>query len=170
MHKLVARLGFAVLLMTTFFETPAGAGPGCIPWKIVPTPTNPLQEITGIDGVSATDFWAVGDAFIAAPPTILHWDGTAWTKPPVQAVIGGLESVDVISQDDAWAVGGLAMHRDGSAWTEVPVPSHSGLRGVSATGPSDVWAVGTRRYSQGPDHALARHELDEPAPPPVRGW
>jgi hypothetical protein len=122
---------------------------GCIPWQVVPTPTDPSQFVMGIDGVAATDFWAVG-GFTAVPPTILHWDGTAWTTPSVQNVIGGLYGVDVVSANDAWAVGtqggNLVMHWDGTTWSVVSTPSPQGdsasLHGVSASSSSDVWAVG----------------------------
>ncbi len=76
----------------------------------------------------------------------------------MQSVIGGLESVHVIADSDAWAVGyqsgaTLAMHWDGSAWSVVPTPSPHGesatLWGVSATSTSDIWAVGSIGYAQG---------------------
>jgi hypothetical protein len=134
---------------------------GCVPWHIVPVPTDPFQNLTAIDGESPTDFWAVGNAS-ASPdrPTLLHWDGTGWFAPPLHVKDGGLEDLAVISADDVWAVGDraagantLIIHWDGSAWSRVPSPSpenHSNyLHGVSATSSTDVWAVGSSGYSDG---------------------
>lgn len=70
-----------------------------------------------------------------------------------------LYGVDAVAADDVWAVGSvgavvgpgsLAEHWDGHAWSVVPTPDptrHSDdgnvLDAVSATGPADVWAVGS---------------------------
>ena len=133
----------------------------CIPWQIVTVPTDESEGFTGIDGMSASDFWAVGDSSsFPHVPTIRHWDGTDWTVPVVEARDGWLYDVDVLSPSDAWAVGTrlnfnrtLALRWNGSAWVSVPIPSprhyYDGLRGVSGTGPSDVWAVGLTGYSNG---------------------
>ncbi len=101
---------------------------------------------------------------------IERWDGSSWDRvaspnvePPPGAgnVDDSLEAVTAIGPDDAWAVGSyeelglrldapstsrpLALHWDGSAWTVVPLPDvgSGGLTGVAATGPDDVWAVGS---------------------------
>ncbi len=168
MRRSTATIG-ALVLLTVALGTPASATPsaatprtaGCIPWEIVPTPTDSAEEVAGIDGTSASDFWAVEDSFEAPhPATILHWDGTGWTKAPINAKDGDLKSVDVLSENDAWAVGTLsgyqktlAVHWNGSVWSNVAVPSPVGsydiLYGVSGSGPDDVWAVGVTGYSQG---------------------
>lgn len=82
-----------------------------------------------------------------------------------QLTTGSLHDVDVITTDDAWAVGDyqsgggkrttLTAHWGGAAWEVVPSPSPAGFVGtelaaVSAASPTDVWAVGTLdRYSGG---------------------
>jgi hypothetical protein len=133
----------------------------CIPWEVVDIPTDVYEEITAIDGISSSDVWAVGDSFVYPhPPTIRHWDGQTWTVSTAGIPDGNLFDVDVRAADDAWAVGmhrnhqrTLALHWDGQAWTDVPTPSpqlsFDDLQGVSALGPSDVWAVGQDGYRHG---------------------
>ena len=163
---------FLLVLLTMALGPPTSAaarpshptqpgGYGCIPWEIVPTPTNSSEQVDGIDGTSATDFWAVLDAWYAPhPAAILHWDGNAWSFAPLKPTDGDLKSVDVISSNDAWAVGTLsgfqqtlALHWDGSIWSSVAVPSplrsYDILYGVSGSGKDDVWTVGVTGYSQG---------------------
>lgn len=75
-----------------------------------------------------------------------------------------LQSVEVISTDDVWAVGwqdypnqaGLILHWDGSAWSVVPSPAPVAyLYDVAAFGPNDVWAVGN--FDAFPAHSLILH-------------
>jgi len=126
---------------------------------------------TGAD--SATDVWAVGGTswFSPSAPFIEHWNGSAWTGVPVQDPSGGgiLSGVAAISPDDAWAVGTvgpgpgipsparpLIEHWNGTAWTITSIPDPAGggsLHAVSATSPTDVWAVGqTGPSSEGNNH------------------
>ena len=173
MRRPIARILVPLLLMFVI-ATPAAAAPitpvhsasagsvaGCIPWRIVLAPTDPFQEFTAIDGESARNFWAVGDAS-ASPhrPTILRWDGMRWSRPLVEVKDGAMEDVALISSHDAWAVGErtdgsrtLVLHWDGSAWAKVsspsPEPNSNALYGVSATSSSDAWAVGVSGYNHG---------------------
>ena len=71
--------------------------------------------------------------------------------------------MQVFSDDDIWVVGKweyhcgvrcsftypLSSHWNGTTWTDVvvPLPEGSVLRGITATGPDNVWAVGYRRLS-----------------------
>src|SRR5262249_21971441 len=148
----------AAVILPSPSQSNVARGAGCFPsWQIVPTPTDRDQSIWGIDGVSATDFWAVGDATASGEPTLLHWDGSTWTSVPTR-VRGSFMGIDVIAEDDAWAVGGqkadpLTMHWDGSTWTKFPAPSPphraASLNGVASTSSSDVWAVGSSGYLHG---------------------
>ncbi|HEX6843861.1 MAG TPA: hypothetical protein VF235_01985, partial [Actinomycetota bacterium] len=66
-----------------------------------------------------------------------------------------MEDVAVVSPDDAWAVGfaergdrrvPVTLHWDGWRWNVADTPTirgWGGFSGVAATGPEDVWAVGT---------------------------
>jgi hypothetical protein len=70
-----------------------------------------------------------------------------------------LMAIDVLTPDDAWAVGyytgtgrylTLTEHWDGTQWSVVPSPNpgayNNVVRGVSAVASSDVWAVGDYNY------------------------
>lgn len=82
-------------------------------WTAVPSPSPGagLNFLTGIDGISPTDAWAVGTDSNADGSSeqslILHWDGTAWT-PVATPSAGGtdfLSSVAANASAGTWAVG-----------------------------------------------------------------
>jgi hypothetical protein len=137
-------------------------------WSQVKTP-NPGPGIYYPSSVSAdspTDAWATGlyctttNSCDVEHTLILHWNGTAWSKvasPRPGPARNGLNGVTAISPTDAWAVGGycaphacpdsttLILHWNGTAWSRVTSPdpgAENGLGAVSATTPSNVWAVG----------------------------
>jgi hypothetical protein len=137
-------------------------------WSQVKTP-NPGPGIYYPSSVSAdspTDAWATGlyctttNSCDVEHTLILHWNGTAWSKvasPSPGPARNGLNGVTAISPTDAWAVGGycaphacpdsttLILHWNGTAWSRVTSPdpgAENGLGAVSATTPSNVWAVG----------------------------
>jgi hypothetical protein len=127
-------------------------------WSRVSAPVAGVETVLGMSATGTDDVWAVG-RLDAEPgffrPFVKHWDGSAWSNVPVPqlGVDGGyLRSVTAIAADDAWAVGtrgarAVALHWDGSAWRVVPIvqPSpSSAFFDVAATGPGDVWAVGSR--------------------------
>ena len=90
-----------------------------------------------------------------------HWDGARWslvTSPNIPGeVSNSLRGVTPISTNDVWAAGftfgddfigsTLTEHWDGTAWNVVanpkPTPSDNVFYGISASGSSDVWAVGS---------------------------
>jgi hypothetical protein len=134
-------------------------------WSIVPSPnpdggTSGTDELVAIDGVSATNIWAVGnDDLPPAPNTLLfeHWNGTSWRAVASPAPVGDdfAEGIDTISPNNAWAVGTesftstLAAHWDGKKWSIVSTPSLMDgpsptniLTGVTATASNNVWASG----------------------------
>ena len=118
-----------------------------------------------VAAIAADDVWAVGQAGgfgggATSVPMALHWDGSTWTDVAVPEVASRhheLLDVAAISTDDVWAVGNyrfwaqayhaVTFHWDGNAWSYVPSPieliADSGLLDVVATGPNDVWALGT---------------------------
>jgi hypothetical protein len=89
-----------------------------------------------------------------------RWDGSQWTivpSPNVGLDDNHLLSVDVVSENDVWAVGyylnefgvaqTLAEHWNGTEWEIVPSPNTTPLRdnellSVQAVAADDVWAVG----------------------------
>ena len=144
------------------------------------TPYSGFTSVAGTasDDVWAVGFTSTGEK---GGTLAEHWDGTAWTvvstpNPPPDPLTSlpypRLDGVTAISADDVWAVGArenvapmqgsntLALHWDGERWSVVPspdVPSLDGppvdmLVGVSASGPDDVWAVGS--YALHPDTNL----------------
>jgi hypothetical protein len=103
---------------------------------------------------------------------IEHWVGpdpkTPWEIAPPPAVTGKTELLGISGSDpsDIWAVGlviskqwsPLAVHWDGTSWTTSATATLPGdttgaeLMSVTATSPSDVWAVGwqTKGFGYGP--------------------
>ncbi len=133
-----------------------------VSWAIVPSPspgTAGLNWLRAVSAISTDDVWAVGGSWSGGPhqTVALHWDGTTWSVIPSPNVPGTnteFYGVAAIAADDVWAVGyhgaftfaTLAAHWDGTSWSLVPIPdpnSSNVLRAVAASGPDDVWAVGT---------------------------
>ncbi len=97
----------------------------------------------------------------AAVPACQTWTAVPPLNPGTQD--NELESVNVLSGSDAWAVGvshdagpdqTLIEHWDGSSWSVVPSPDPGGgnnfLFAVRAASPDDVWAVGSFEDTSGP--------------------
>jgi len=120
--------------------------------------TLPSQvNLYGLYMRTSTDGWAVGAALPITnpsgfPPTILRWDGAAWTSVTPSGVALGqtLYAVDMLSATESWAVGsgtGTAatmLKWDGSIWTSVPsgTPLNAYLYGIDMLSSTDGWAVG----------------------------
>jgi hypothetical protein len=136
-------------------------------WQPHAVPGDPAGSLAGVDAAAPDDVWAVGAVFdeeAGSRAYAIHWDGGSWRRFPVPRPRAGiyvstvLSDVEMISADDVWAVGrwsrvpdGQAMpftvHWDGEGWTVVETFEFrywSVLFGVAATGPRDVWAVGSR--------------------------
>jgi hypothetical protein len=145
---------------------PAPAHAQCGPWQIIdsPNPGATFNNIFGMKALAAEDIWSVGhhknNGVNAGYRTLaIHWDGLDWIEVPSPnpgAADHALESVDGAAFDDVWAVGfsddgdenarqPLALHWNGGEWSVVPTPRphrYSGVAGVTALAPNDVWAVG----------------------------
>lgn len=147
----------------------------CTGWSVVPSANvgDGLNQLYAVAGVNANDMWAVGyycsgdcDTVDEVDSTLIeHWNGDTWVvvpSPNIGAGTNTLNSVAVISPNDAWAVGislnlntnrwnTLALHWDGSQWSIAPTPNpgtaNKYLNIVTATSPNDVWAIGA--YRQG---------------------
>jgi hypothetical protein len=152
-------------------------------WAKVASPSVPgvTTTLTGIDGKSANDIWAVGGTtdFSVFPSKyrtlILHWNGTKWTKRQHPGSDELLLGVDVLPNGTAWAVGGppnsggfgggasgntVALKFDGTRWSSVssvdPADSLNSLAGVSATSAHDIVAVGVYNGSGGTGPLIER--------------
>jgi hypothetical protein len=119
-------------------------------------------EIAGFQDVAVGEgnaAWAVG-SLRSREPIAFSWDGSVWRPDPIptlatlQAEEAELYGV-AASGRTVWAVGRartdrrwvpLVMRRRGGAWERAAAPPPSGvdasLRGVDASAPDDVWAVG----------------------------
>ena len=99
-------------------------------WTQVPSPApgdTLVTELTGVDAISATDAWAVGDVFNGTSQTqrtlIFHWNGTRWARVASPSPgFSTLYGVGAVSAADAWAVGvgrgSLILHWNGTRWTQ----------------------------------------------------
>jgi hypothetical protein len=138
-------------------------------WSQVATPTTPgnTASLAAVSASSATDAWAVGHTQVNKEdfaPLGLHWNGTAWSVSSsfATALAGQIaDGVADISPTDAYAIGGglgsadtgLVAQWNGSTWSRVTVPLPSGagptstLNAISASGPDDVWILGTYELS-----------------------
>jgi hypothetical protein len=110
-------------------------------------PTGP--ELNGIAATGPDNVWAVGEnASLGRSRSIVeHFDGRSWHKVSVPN-IGRLVGVTAATPSAAWAVGeGRKILRwDGEQWAVQTLPKVNGIEldAVDASGPDDVWAVGTR--------------------------
>lgn len=126
-------------------------------------------RLQSVSARAADDVWITGTYSLyscgsTAPlPFVWHWDGTALTATTLPEVHGSAfkiyPAVVPLAPDDAWLVGAMAsrplvVHWDGTAWTRSTTPIPPGavsmLTSASATGPSDVWAVGPSRVFSPP--------------------
>src|SRR3954452_7229556 len=134
-------------------------------WSAVSRAGLPGNEtLQGVDAVSATDVWAVGDhrAGLARYDTLAaHWNGTAWTPEPTpDGNPNGMNNVYGVAAagGTVWAVGTyvdpnssinrrkLILQRTGGSWHASAAPvvaTYESLAAVDTTGPADAWAVGS---------------------------
>jgi hypothetical protein len=128
-------------------------------WKMRSS-LNPSTEgnmFVAVDVAPSGDVYAAGARLNAKRKfrTMIHrGDGSAW-KVFGSDYPGLLWDIDVIANNDVWAVGekgvgvqarAFVLHFDGTRWTQATTPSpgegFSTLFSVSAAAPDDVWAVG----------------------------
>jgi len=124
-------------------------------------------NLYGLHMRASTDGWAVGAPLamtdpsgLPFPPTILRWNGAAWTSVTPSGVALGrtLYAVDMLSATESWAVGDGAtdtaatmLKWDGTIWTSVPsgtpvnqpdAGDYSRLYSIDMLSSTDGWAVG----------------------------
>lgn len=93
----------------------------------------------------------------------------SWSESPVDGPSGGLLSISMLTDEEAWGVGPdeaaplgsetIIHHLDGTGWQHVPSPNGASgpkavnaLNDVVAIAPDDVWAVGESVESPGWGH------------------
>ncbi len=132
-------------------------------WTVIPSPnqTHTSNELHAVAAVAPDDIWAIGQVHATHNTVTLHWDGVEWELvPSLPNNFSGYFSIEdaaAIATDDVWVVGSryadgvsrqaISMHWDGSSWSQVPIPTPpsvytSGLNGIVALGPDEVYAVG----------------------------
>jgi hypothetical protein len=91
-------------------------------------------------GSSPNDVWAVGDKGIVA-----HYDGHEWAPAPSGTTEENLTSVWGTSPTEVWIASdkGTIFRWDGKSWTRANEIKDTVLLSVWASGPNDIWAVGT---------------------------
>ena len=133
--------------------------------------------LTAVAATSSTDVWAVGYVFgcnALLQPLTMHWNGAAWNvvpNPTLPFDNNAFNGVTALASNNVYAAGyqtasngatlTLIEHWDGSSWSIVPTPSrnHTGnvLSAISASSPTDIWAVGDSVAPNVPIKTLALH-------------
>lgn len=105
--------------------------------------------LLGIWGGGEADVWAVGAAD-AEGGTVLHYDGTAWTRVPAPDT-GDLWWVYGDGAGTVWIAGaqGVVLRGDPGGLTRVIGPSEAYLFGVFPAPDGSVWAVGVQSDGMG---------------------
>ncbi len=108
------------------------------------TDWNPMQipstgSLHGVWCSSPGDVFAVG-----ADSTVLHYDGSGWTKLSLPVAPGWLNGVWASSPSEVFVVGenGSILRGDGNQWEVLDSGTHERLRAVWGTSPIDVYAAG----------------------------
>ena len=125
-------------------------------WQNVPVPVTggDSDSLNALAAISARDMWAVGRSYdkhtLITDQLIEHWNGSSWriVPDPTGSHFRPL-AIAALSADDIW-VGGerrydesaVAEHWNGRRWTVSATPVAGQLDSLSASSPSDIWAVG----------------------------
>ncbi len=166
------KLGLVIgllLVLTGARSAPAASVTGCGTWRVIQSPNpTPTVILSGVAAISANNVWAVGRFTSDSNPSpralALQWDGTHWQvgalPNPGTTEDAFLAVTRVSASQELWAVGyensspigpppvpqTLIEHWDGTSWSVTPSPNVgqdvNELYGVTATSPTDAWAVG----------------------------
>jgi hypothetical protein len=146
MKRRSALLGAVLLLLTLFGSarmTQAQSSP--LAWsRVMGIPSS--ANLSGVALFGAMDAWAVGSQNAAGVIYHLHRQSDRWDVT-LEATVGApLHAVDVVSDQDVWAVGdlGLIMHKDAGGWHTVasPLPNITLTTVQMFSGGSEGWAGG----------------------------
>jgi hypothetical protein len=139
---------------------------------------NTGNVLNAVSAISSTDIWAVGlmfDCTSLIKPLALHWDGLKWRKAKLPALHtndnAAFNGVIGFAGNNVYAVGyqpatngavlTLIEHWDGMSWKVVSSPNGNNtgnvLAGISATSPTDIWAVGDMVAPNTPVKTLVEH-------------
>ncbi|GAA2887687.1 hypothetical protein Acy02nite_82310 [Actinoplanes cyaneus] len=117
-------------------------------WAVSPTPDLPGVELTSVGTTAGGDVWAVG-----SPATVLHFDGTAWTRVDVPVTGKSVLNSVAAAAGDVWAAGAdcvtplvcvpLVLHRTATGWRTESSADGSAVTEIVAS-KSGVWTFGYR--------------------------
>ncbi|HEV8223173.1 MAG TPA: PASTA domain-containing protein [Streptosporangiaceae bacterium] len=138
-----------------------------------PTPAGADGLLLGVDALSATDVWAVGQSGNGPNevPLALHFNGTRWVQrtvpPPADGTHQVFSTVSGASGSDVWALGStfgspthpVLYHWNGRAWAPqaFPVPAPGQISGIAAVSATSVWAAGYVPGANGRRQTLVMH-------------
>jgi hypothetical protein len=138
-----------------------------------PSPARADGALLGVDALSASDVWAVGQSGNGPgeTPLALHFDGRRWTQktvpPPSDGTHQVFSAVSGASGSDVWALGftsgspahPVLYHWDGSKWApkDFPVPAPGQISGIAAVSAGNVWAAGYLPNGSGHRQTLIMH-------------
>jgi hypothetical protein len=120
-----------------------------------PSPGTGANNLFGVDAVSASDIWAVGEYWVGSDgyTLALRWNGSQWNVIP-GSIEGALQDVTAIAANDVWLVGGaaagpetLTQHWNGTGLMTATSASTGVLYGVEHISPNNIWAVGVQLFS-----------------------
>jgi len=134
------------------------------------------NQLNAVAAVGTSDVWVVGyyNAGLYNQTLVEHWNGTTWSvvaSPNPGTHDNYLYAVTAVATNDVWAAGysyntgtslyeTLIEHWNGTAWSVVTSANVTGdnnyLAGISASGASDIWAVG-QHFGVGSNQTLALH-------------
>lgn len=119
-------------------------------WQLVQSGLD--GALLSVWGTGADDVWAVGaDARDGAGPTVIHFDGEAWSKLPTGQPQGdlwwvfGFDGGPIYMGGD----GGVILRYAGGEFTRMDTPGTQTVFGIWGASPDDVWAVGGASASAG---------------------
>lgn len=153
-------------------------------WSLSPGVSDGASNtlLYGVAAVSSMSVYATG--WRASGPLVERWNGSAWSALPALAPVADnalqYESalgVAALADNNVWVVGGnvphscggllpaMIEHWDGAHWTSVSNLPQGALTAISASGPNDIWAVG----SLGNNQSIMRYDGKTWAPVSLPG-
>ncbi len=98
---------------------------------------NPCHpHLNGVDGVSPTDVWTVGDN-----GTVFRYEGSQWNPVPFPNELTPLSDIDVLAGDSVWAISSAIWQWDGTSWQTFGSLDRT-LIALSMVSETDGWAGG----------------------------
>ncbi len=155
---------------------------GCGGTSSDPEPSSTWQAIAADEssallavwGTHREDVWVVGGRTSTGAPTILHYDGGAWTRVESQQTsldlwwVLGIDDGDVLFSGS----GGTILRHHAGSFQRLTTPTATGtIFGMWAASPTDIWAVGGGTAAGGVVwHSTDGQTFTEvPIPAPVPG-